>query len=401
MAFIVKKFGGTSVANTERIKHVAGIIAEDYLAGNEIVVVLSAPGDMTDDLIQRAKEVNKKPSRREMDVLLATGEQQSVALMAMAIEQLGLPVVSLTGIQAGIFTNADHSNARIDKINYERIASELDKKRIVLVAGFQGYDKYDDITTLGRGASDTTAVALAAVLKADKCQIYTDVDGVYTADPRKVEGAVKLAEITYDEMLELASLGAQVLHNRCVQMGKRYGVEIEVLSSFEEKPGTIVKEVTNVEELMISGVAKDTDVARIALLGLKDEPGTAYKIFRALSNENIIVDIILQSYGGEGLQEISFTVAKDDADAAVAALNAAKERLGFSELHLDATVAKVSIVGAGMMTAAGVATTMFEALYDAKMNIQMIATSEIKISVLVAEEDAGRAVQAIHRKFFR
>ncbi|MDR0915608.1 MAG: aspartate kinase [Oscillospiraceae bacterium] len=400
MAFIVKKFGGSSVANADRIRRVAGIIADDYSEGHSIVVVLSAPGDMTDDLIERARELNDRPSRREMDMLLATGEQQSVALMAMALEKIGLPVVSLTGIQAGVVTSTDYGNARIEKINHDRISSELDRKRIVLVAGFQGYNKYDDITTIGRGGSDTTAVALAAVLRADKCQIYTDVDGVYTADPRKVEGARKLDEITYDEMLELASLGAQVLHNRSVQMGKRYGVEIEVLTSFERKPGTIVKEVTNVEDMKISGVAKDTNVARIALLGLHDEPGTAFRVFRTLSNEHIVVDIILQSFGRDGTQDISFTVARDDADIAVNALNAIQSSLGFDTLDLDDNIAKVSIVGAGMMSASGIATTMFEALYDAKVNIGMIATSEIKISVLVAREDADRAVQAIHRKFF-
>jgi len=400
MSLIIKKFGGSSVANAERIRRVAGIIAEDFSSGHKLVVVLSAPGDMTDDLITKAKEINDHPSRREMDVLLSTGEQQSVALMAMQLEKMGLPVVSLTGIQAGVFTNTDYSNARIEKINYERIAAELDRNRIVLVAGFQGYNKYDDITTLGRGASDTTAVALASVLHAGKCQIYTDVDGVYTADPRKVEGARKLTEITYDEMLELASLGAQVLHNRCVQMAKRYGVIIEVLSSFERKSGTIVKEVLSVEEMKISGVAKDTNVARIALLGIRDEPGTAFRIFRSLSAEGINVDIILQSYGRDGTQDISFTVAKDDRENAESILKANKAALGYREIDVDDRVAKVSIVGAGMLSTAGIATAMFEALANAKVNIGMISTSEIKISVLVDIENADRAVQAIHKKFF-
>ncbi|MDR3311425.1 MAG: aspartate kinase [Oscillospiraceae bacterium] len=400
MALVVKKFGGSSVADAERIRRVAGLIAEDYSMGHDLVVVLSAPGDMTDDLIEKAREVNPKASRREMDVLLSTGEQTSVALMAMALEALGLPVVSLTGWQVAVRTNTEYSNARIERIDKERIESELDRRRIVLVAGFQGLNKYDDITTLGRGASDTTAVALAAVLRADSCQIYTDVDGVYTADPRKIPGARKLAEITYDEMLELASLGAQVLHNRCVQMGKRYGVEIEVLSSFERKPGTKVKEVTDLEKTKISGVARDTEVSRIALVGLRDEPGVAFRVFQTLARDKIVVDIILQSIGRDGTQDISFTVARADTERAASLLAAQQTQLGFARIDTDDKIAKVSIVGAGMMSASGIAATMFEALYDAEVNIGMISTSEIKISVLVDEADSDRAVQAIHRKFF-
>jgi aspartate kinase len=318
----------------------------------------------------------------------------------MALEKLGLPVVSLSGRQARIQTNSDYGSARIEKIDPERILAELDRRRIVIVAGFQGINRYDDVTTLGRGGSDTTAVALAAALNADLCQIYTDVDGVYTADPRKVEGAQKLAEITYDEMLELASLGAQVLHNRSVQMAKRYGVELEVLTSFERKPGTIVKEVTNMEKTKISGVAKDANVARIALLGLRDEPGTAFRIFQILAKKKIVVDIILQSIGRDGTKDISFTVAQPDMASAVSAIEEQKGALSFSGIDVTDDVAKVSIVGAGMMSASGVAATMFEALYDAKVNINMIATSEIKISVLVNKSDADRAVSAIHRKFF-
>ncbi|MDR0838791.1 MAG: aspartate kinase [Oscillospiraceae bacterium] len=400
MMLIVKKFGGSSVADAERIRRVAGIIADAYSEGHDLIVVLSAQGDTTDDLIEKAAELNASPSRREMDVLLSTGEQASVALMSMALEKIGLPVVSLTGRQAGIHTNSDYGAARIERVDAERIRSELDRRRIVLVAGFQGINRFDDITTLGRGGSDTTAVALAAALHADICQIYTDVEGVYTADPRKIEGARKLEEITYDEMLELASLGAQVLHNRSVQMAKRYGVELEVCSSFVRKPGTIVKEVTKMEKIKISGVAKDTNTARIAVMGLRDEPGIAFRVFRVLSNSKIIVDIILQSIGRGGTKDISFTVARSDADAAVKVLAAQQSSLGFSELDVSETVAKVSIVGAGMMSASGVATTMFEALYDAKVNINMISTSEIKISVLVDEADADRAVAAIHRKFF-
>ncbi|MDR0906670.1 MAG: aspartate kinase [Oscillospiraceae bacterium] len=397
---IVKKFGGTSVADAERIRHVAGIIADDYSEGHDLVVVLSAQGDTTDDLIAKAAELNENPSRREMDVLLATGEQASVALMAMALEKLGLPVVSLSGRQAGIRTNTDYGSARIEKVDGERIRGELDRRRIVIVAGFQGINRNDDTTTLGRGGSDTTAVALAAALHADVCQFYKDVEGVYTSDPRKIPGARKLDEITYDEMMELASLGAQVLHNRSVQMAKRYGVELEVCSSFERKPGTIVKEVIDMEKTKISGVAKDTNTARIAVMGLADEPGIAFRVFRVLSNAKIVVDIILQSIGRDGTKDISFTVARSDGAAAVKVLSAQQSALGFSELDVSETVAKVSIVGAGMMSASGVATTMFEALYDAKVNINMISTSEIKISVLVNEEDADRAVSAIHRKFF-
>jgi len=401
MALIVKKFGGTSVADADCIRRVAGIVADDYAEGHDIIVVLSAQGDTTDDLIEKAGELNATPSRRELDMLLATGEQVSIALMAIALEKMGLPVISLSGRQAGIRTNSDHGNARIERIDVERIKNELDRRTIVIVAGFQGVDKFDDPTTLGRGGSDTTAVAVAAVLHADRCQFYKDVEGVLTCDPRKVPGAQKLDEITYDEMMELASLGAQVLHNRSVQMAKRYGVELEVRSSFEpRKRGTIVKEVTNLEKTRISGVAKDTNTARIAIIGLRDEPGIAFKLFRVLSKEKIVVDIILQSIGRDNSKDISFTVAKSDLDAAVTALENQKQALGFEKLDVSDTVAKVSIVGAGMMTASGVATMMFEALYDAKVNINMISTSEIKISVLVHEEEADRAVAAIHRKFF-
>ena len=396
---IVQKFGGSSVANAERVRHVAGIIADNYAEGHDIVVVLSAQGDTTDDLIEKARELNPRPSKREMDVLLSTGEQQSVALMAMALEAMGLPVVSLTGWQVGLETNT--TSARIVRVSTERIRRELDKRRIVLVAGFQGVDKNDDITTLGRGGSDTTAVAIAAVLHADKCQIYTDVEGVYTADPRKVKGARKLDEITYDEMLELASLGAQVLMNRSVELAKRYGVIIEVLSSMVRKPGTKVKEVAKrMEEMKISGIAKDNDVARIVVVGVPDEPGMAFRVFNTMARAKINVDIILQSYGKEGTNDISFTVPLADAERAAEALEELKESLCFDHLSVDTNVCKVSIVGAGMMSASGIAALMFEALYDAKINIQMISTSEIKVSVLIKKDYADQAVQAIHNKFF-
>jgi aspartate kinase len=400
MALIVQKFGGSSVADAEKIRRVAGIITDTYKAGNDVVVVLSAQGDTTDDLIEKAMEINPKPSKREMDMLLSTGEQISIALCAMCIEEMGIPVISLTGWQIGMITNSTYSNARIKKVECDRIRKELDKRRIVIVAGFQGINKYEDITTLGRGGSDTTAVAIAASMHADLCQIYTDVDGVYTADPRKVKTARKLEEITYDEMLELASLGAQVLHNRSVEMAKRYCVDLEVLSSYERKPGTKVKEVTTVEQTKISGIAKDTNTVSISVVGLRDEPGTAFKLFRIMARNKINVDIILQSAAYDNLQDISFTVAKSDAETCVKALEEYKSSLGFQSVVADYSVAKISIVGAGMMSASGIASLMFEALYDAKVNIRMISTSEIKISVIVAEDEADRAVQSIHNKFF-
>ena len=398
---IVQKFGGSSVANAERVRHVAGIIADTYAEGHDVVVVLSAQGDTTDELIEKAREINPRPSKREMDVLLSTGEQQSVALMSMALEAIGLPVVSLTGWQIGMETNATYGAARIIRVSTERLRRELDKRRIVIVAGFQGIDRNEDITTLGRGGSDTTAVAIAAVLHADKCQIYTDVEGVYTADPRKVQGARKLNEITYDEMLELASLGAQVLMNRSVELAKRYGVVIEVLSSYVRKPGTKVKEVAKkMEEMKISCIAKDNDVARVAVVGVPDTPGMAFRVFNAMARAKINVDIILQSYGKAGTNDISFTVPIGDAEAAAAALEDVQEAIGFDHISVDTNVCKVSIVGAGMMSASGIAALMFEALYDAKINIQMISTSEIKVSVLIDKAYADQAVQAIHNRFF-
>jgi len=401
MSLIVQKFGGSSVANADRVRNVARIITETYRKGHSVVVVLSAQGDTTDDLIEKAQEINRNPSKREMDMLLATGEQISIALCAMAIEAMGYQVVSLTGWQAGMLTDSGYGAARIKRIRTERIQAELDKKKIVLVAGFQGINKYDDITTLGRGGSDTSAVALAAALHADLCQIYTDVDGVYTADPRKVTGAYKLDEITYDEMLELASLGAQVLHNRSVEMAKRYNVNMEVLSSLTGNPGTKVKEVVKtMEKSHVSGVAKDKDVARLALTKLADEPGIAFKVFSLLAKNKINVDIILQSIGREDRKDISFTVARGDMDRAKALLEDHRAELGFESITVDDQVAKVSVVGAGMVNNSGVAAKMFEALFGAGININMISTSEIKISVLVAERDADRAVQAIHDRFF-
>lgn len=398
---IVQKFGGSSIADAEKLTRVAGIIADAYCDNNDMVVVLSAQGDTTDDLLAKAAEINPNPSKRELDVLLSTGEQAAVALMSMALEKLGLPVVSLTGWQVQVSTNFHYGSARIRSVSADRIRQELDKRRIVIVTGFQGVNGTGDITTLGRGGSDTSAVAIAATLHADKCQIFTDVDGIYTADPRRVQGARRLEEITYDEMMELASLGAQVLHNRSVEMAKRYGVDLEVLSSYERKPGTKVKEVVkNVEQMKISGIAKDTNVSRIAVVGVPDEPGIAFKVFRALANAKINVDIILQSIDRNGTNDISFTVAEDELDKAFEILNGRQDHIGFKEIYAEKSVAKVSIVGAGMLSSSGIAATMFEALSDAKINIQMISTSEIKVSVLIEESDADKAVQVIHNKFF-
>ena len=400
MSLIVQKFGGSSVRDAQRIRNVAGIIAETYLEGNDVLVVLSAQGDTTDDLIAKAEEINSHPSKREMDMLLSTGEQISVALCAMALESMGLPCVSLTAWQVGIQTTAVHGDARIKRIDSERVQAELDKHRIVLIAGFQGMDRAGDVTTLGRGGSDTSAVALAAAFRAKLCQIYTDVDGVYTADPRIVPNARHLDEITYDEMLELASQGAGVLHNRSVELAKKFRVDLEVLSSLERKPGTKVKEVTKVEKTTIAGVAKDTSIARIALIGLQHNPGVAFQVFDLLSKHNINVDIILQSIGREDTKDISFTVHKKDLEEAESILNENKEALRFDHIETDSHIGKVSIVGAGLMTNCGMAARMFEALYEAGINIQMINTSEIRVSVLLDEDDIDLAVRAIHAKFF-
>ncbi len=401
MALIVQKFGGSSVADANKLRNVARIITDTYKQGNKVVVVLSAQGDTTDDLIEKAAELNPNASRREMDMLLSTGEQISCSLCAMTIEGMGYPVVSLTGWQAGFRTDSGYGNARIKRVKTERIQEELDKNRIVIVTGFQGINKYEDITTLGRGGSDTSAVALAAVLHADLCQIYTDVDGVYTADPRLVPNARKLDEITYNEMLELATLGAQVLHNRSVEMAKRYNVKLEVLSSFSGNPGTKVKEVVKtMEKSHISGVAKDKNIARLALVGLEDTPGIAFKIFSLLAKNKVNVDLILQSIGRSDTKDISFTVAKGDMDLAKKLLEEHREELQFDSIDVTADIAKVSIVGAGMYNNPGVAAAMFEALFSAGINIRMISTSEIKVSVLVDAEEADRAVKVIHQRFY-
>ncbi len=395
MSLIVQKFGGSSVANADRVRNVAKIITDTYKAGNDVVVVVSAQGDTTDDLIAKAKEITNNPSAREMDMLLASGEQISISLLAMAIKEMGFPSISLLGWQAGFNTSSAYGKARIHNIKADRLRTELGKRNIVIVAGFQGINKYDDLTTLGRGGSDTSAVAIAAALRADKCQIFTDVEGVFTADPRKVEGAKKLDEITYDEMLELATLGAQVLNNRSVEMAKKYNVELEVLSSLTNKPGTIVKEVAKMEKMLVRGVTKDTDVARISLVGLSDTPGVAFRVFDKLAAKNINVDVILQSVGRDGTKDISFTTSEDNAEKAVELLS---EMLD-CKISCDTDIAKVSVVGAGMESHPGTAAKMFEALYGIDVNIQMISTSEIKISVLIDKKDADRAVSAVHKAF--
>lgn len=398
MALIVQKFGGSSVADAARVMNVARIVTDTYKAGNEVVVVVSAQGDTTDDLIEKAKEISAKPSPREMDVLLSAGEQISIALLAMAIETLDYPVVSLLGWQAGFETSSLYGSARIKTVRTDRLRMELDKRNIVIVAGFQGICKYDDVTTLGRGGSDTSAVAIAAALSADRCQIFTDVEGVYTADPRKVKDAKKLEEITYDEMLELATLGAQVLNNRSVEMAKKYNVELEVLSSLNRVPGTKVKEVATVEKMLVRGVTKDANVARISILGAPDVPGVAFKIFGKLAAKNINVDIILQSTGRDGTKDIAFTVNREKSKDVLDILGAF-DFIGNNQLVCDTDVAKISVVGAGMETHPGTAAKMFQALYEVDVNIQMIATSEIKISVLIDAKDADRAVEAVHKAF--
>ncbi len=398
---VVQKFGGSSVADAERVNNVADIIAKTYQEGNDVVVVVSAQGDTTDDLIAKANEINPKASKREMDQLLCAGEEISVALLAMALQAKHIPAISLLGWQAGFYASSAYTSARIHKVNADRVRSELDKNKVVVVAGFQGINKYDDLTTFGRSGSDTSAVALAAALNADRCQFWKDVRGVYTTDPRKVPNAKKLNEITYDEMLELSALGAEVLNNRSVEMAKKYKIQLEVRSSLEpEIPGTIVKEVAKVEKMLIRGVTKDTHAARISVLKLPDEPGVAFQLFQALARKNINVDIILQSVGRDGTKDIAFTIVESDAEEAKEVILDTFGSLDESNIRIDTDVTKVSIVGAGMESHPGTAATMFGALYEAGINISMISTSEIKISVLVKTTQADKAVAAVHAAFF-
>lgn len=401
MSLIVQKFGGSSVCDADHIRNVAKIVTDTYKKGNDVVVVVSAQGDTTDDLIAKYKEIDPNASERERDMLLAAGEQISISLLAIAIQSMGYPAVSLLGWQAGFSTTSSHTTARIKKVDTTRIRNEIANKNIVIVAGFQGIDKHDDITTLGRGGSDTSAVAIAASMQADLCQIFTDVEGVFTADPRKVPNAVKLPEISYSEMLELATLGAQVLNNRSVELAKKYNIELEVLSSLTNKPGTIVKERTKMEKFLISGIAKDDDIVRISVTNIPDEPGLAFKLFSILSAKGINVDIILQSIGRENKKDISFTVSTDNAAEAVRLIeDKFLPRYEGASVSVNDNVVKISIVGSGMESHAGVATDMFEALYDASINIHMISTSEIKISVLIRKEFADKAVRVLHDKFF-
>ncbi len=402
MGLIVQKFGGSSVKDRDHLFNVARIVADTRNEGNDVVVVVSAQGDTTDDLIEKAAEISHQPSQREMDVLLSTGEQISIALLSMALGELGVSAVSLTGWQAGFMTDRAYTKARIKRINTERIESELARNRVVVVAGFQGLNRLEDITTLGRGGSDTSAVAIAAALHADRCQIFTDVEGVYTADPRLVPSAKKLEDITFDEMLELSVLGAQVLNSRSVELAKKYGVELEVLSSLNPVPGTVVKEEMNrVEGMLVKGVAKDTNVAAITIMEVPDIPGMAFRIFGLLAQKNINVDIILQSTGRGDSKDLSFTVPATEAELTAAILRENSSRFGTNQVSVRTNVAKVSIVGAGMQTHSGVASRMFEALYEQGINIFAISTSEIKISVVIDEDQADRAVEAIHDAFIQ
>lgn len=401
MALIVQKFGGSSVADRDRVMNVARIVAQTHAGGNDVVVVVSAQGDTTDELIAKAGEITHDASQREMDMLMSAGEQISVALLSMALSSIGCPAISLTGWQAGFHTDRAYTRARIKRLDCERIESELSRNRVVVVAGFQGINKNDDITTLGRGGSDTSAVAIAAALHADLCQIYTDVDGVYTADPRLVPNARKLPQISFDEMLELASLGAQVLNNRSVELAKKYSVELEVRSSLTDVPGTIVREVAQVEGMLIKGVTKNENVAVISLLEVPDVPGMSFNVFSLMAQKKINVGIILQASGRGNNKDLIFTVPLEDVHTATAILQENLQRFGATRVLVDTDVAKVSIVGAGVQSHPGVAAKMFERLYECNINIRMIATSEIKISVIIAKQDADRAVAVVHDAFFQ
>ncbi len=400
MGLIVQKFGGTSVANAERIKAVAKRIVETYKAGNKVIVVVAARGQTTDELIDLAYEIMDNPPTREMDVLLSTGEQVSIALVAMAIHAMGYPAVSFTGGQVGIVTDSSHTKARIKNINTQRMQKELDKGTIVIVAGFQGIDANENITTLGRGGSDTTAVALAAIMKADRCDIFTDVDGIYTADPRKVPHARKLDKVSYDEILELASLGAQVMHSRSIEFAKKYNVPLYVRSSFNNKEGTLIcKEVEEMENIVVSGVAISKDDAKITIRAIPDVPGQAAKIFHEIASKNINVDMIIQNASIEGRADVTFTVPRSDLRLALETAEKIRKDLNAKEVLHDSKIAKLSAVGIGMRSHCGVAEKMFSALANEKINIQMISTSEIKISCVIDDAHADRALRTVHTAF--
>ena len=402
MALVVQKFGGSSVADAARIKRVAGIVAGERKKGNDVVVVVSAMGKTTDSLVALAKEITPAPSEREMDMLLATGEQISIALLAMALHHIGMDAVSFTGAQVGILTDSSHTKARIVEINGECIFRALKEGKIVIVAGFQGVDAEENITTLGRGGSDTTAVAIAAAIKADVCDIYTDVDGVYTADPRVVKTARKLDVITYDEMLELASAGAKVMHSRSIEFAKKYGIVVHVRTSFEPGViGTFIQEEGDLkmENPIIRGVTANKNEAKVSILGVPDQPGIASRLFQALAEANINVDMIIQNISAHGATDISFTVGKEDLRKAIAVSDKIIKPLGAQGLTHDEKISKISIVGVGMKSHSGVAAKMFKALSEKKINIQMISTSEIKISVVIDQEHSDEAVVALHDAF--
>jgi aspartate kinase len=400
---MVQKYGGTSVGSPERIKNIATRVAKAHARGDRIVVVVSAMSGVTDNLIKLAKEIMPLPSDREMDVLLATGEQTTIALTAMALHALDVPAVSLTGAQAGIVTDGVHTKAKIQNITPRRIHELLDERNVVIVAGFQGQTIEGQVTTLGRGGSDLTAIALAAALKAELCQIYTDVDGVYTADPRIVRGAKKLDEISYDEMLELASLGAKVMQSRSVEFAKKFGVAFEVRSSLNENPGTIVKEeAKNMEDIVVRGVSLDKNQAKITLVGVPDKPGVAARIFKAIGDANVNVDMIVQniSHGsGTPATDLSFTVDKPDLLRAQKVIDGLKKEIGFGQVIATDNIGKLSIVGVGMKSHTGVAGKMFETLANEGVNIEMISTSEIKISVVVDLAKGEQAMKAVHAAF--
>lgn len=401
MGIVVQKFGGSSVANVEKLQMVAEHIIREKKKGNKIVVVVSAQGKTTDKLIAEEEEITKNPNKREHDVLVSTGEQITISKLAMLLIDKGYKAVSLTGWQIPIITNSEYTNSRIRYINNDTIEDYLNSENIVIVAGFQGIDENGNITTFGRGGSDTTAVALAASLKADKCDIFTDVDGVYTSDPRIVNTVEKLKSISYDEMLEMSSMGAKVLHNRCVEIGKKYNVPIYVKSTFEKDSiGTLVDNNGNLEDLVINGVTKDDYISRITIVGLENKIGKTYKLFKILSENLINVDIISQSFGEHITKDIAFTVKMNDLEQTLKVLENNKETLGIQEILHSENLAKISIIGVGIANKPGVATSMFEALYENNINMHMITTSEIKISVLVNSKDADSAVKAIHKKFF-
>ncbi len=400
MALVVQKYGGSSVATPERMKAVGARIVKTRKAGNDLVVVVSAPGDTTDELIALAKQITEYPDEREMDVLLATGEQQSIALLAIAIKDLGFDAISFTGPQVGIITDELHGKARIVKVGDEKIHKALALGKIVIVAGFQGQTADEEITTLGRGGSDLTAVALAAALKAEVCEFYKDVDGVFTANPRIVPNARKLERVSYEEMLEMASSGAQVLNSRSVEFAKKNNVRIHVRSSFHEGPGTMItEEVQGMEEYLISGVTYNRDEAKLTVLGIKDKPGIAAAIFRPLADAALNVDVIVQDVSEHGINNLSFTVAKNDLHKAKAVLEKVANDLQATGIQVDESVAKISVVGVGMRSHSGVAAQMFEALARHSINIDMISTSEIKISVVIPEKDTEAAVKALHEQF--